>query len=69
MLDAPVYLGENSPESIAFKLLEIVAANERKSITGSIGSPPTADRKWLLDTYSECLIAVKRPFFRIGKGT
>jgi hypothetical protein len=67
MVDAPVvHIGENSPELIAFKLLMIIAGNEKKSINGSVGAPPNADRKWLLDTYAECLLAVTHPAARIG---
>jgi hypothetical protein len=63
MADAPtVQLGENSPEQVAFKLLTIIAASEKKAInTGGA----TADRKWLLDTYAECLLAVKNPSGRL----
>ena len=45
-------IGE-SPEHIAFRLLEIVMAAERKSIATGI------DREWLLDAYGECLATVK----------
>jgi hypothetical protein len=49
-----VHIGENSPEQIAYKLLETIASNEKKTLHGTA----TADRKWLLDTYAECLAAV-----------
>jgi hypothetical protein len=56
--DTPiVHIGENSPEQVAYKLLQIVASNEGKSLTGGA----TADRKWLLDTYAECLHTVRNP--------
>lgn len=57
-----VHIGENSPEQVAYRLLERVAGLERKSIHGSsdLSSGWTAaDRKWLLDTYAECLTAAK----------
>jgi hypothetical protein len=41
-----------TPEAVALRLFEIIAANERK--TG-------ADRKWVLDTYAECIRAVRNP--------
>jgi hypothetical protein len=53
-----VHIGENSPEQIAYKLLETIASNEKKTLHWSVGSTATADRKWLLDTYAECLVAV-----------
>jgi hypothetical protein len=52
------HIGENSPEQIAYKLLETIASNEKKTLHWSVGSNATADRKWLLDTYAECLAAV-----------
>lgn len=60
-----VHIGENSPEHVAYKLMERIAVLERKSIHNSI--PETAgwsgaDRKWLLDTYAECLHAAKGGF-------
>ena len=54
-----VHIGENSPEYIAYKLLEIIASNEKKTLHGAVGSNATADRKWLLDLYGECLRAVR----------
>jgi hypothetical protein len=56
-----VHIGENSPEEVAYKLLKIVASNEGKTLQYAQGAPATADRSWLLDTYAECLRAVRRP--------
>jgi hypothetical protein len=60
---APViHIAENSPEHIAYRLLRDVALIEHKAITGpgEIKEGWTrADRKWLLDTYSECLTSVQ----------
>ncbi len=55
-----VHIGENSPQQVAYKLMEKVATVERKSINSS--SPDAsgwsaADRAWILDTYAECLRA------------
>lgn len=62
MADAPiVHIGENSPEQVAFKLLRVIADNEGKTLGSGIAGPATADRKWLLDTYAECLKAIYRP--------
>lgn len=50
----------DSPEAIAYLLLMSIASNERKGVNsnGLIGG---GDKKWLLDTYAECLLAVKCP--------
>ena len=58
---AVVHMGENSPEFVAVILLRTVASNEGKSLFGHGGDGASADRKWLLDTYAECLQAVRRP--------
>jgi hypothetical protein len=41
-------------EEVALKLLHAIAAHEEMPI-GTGASKGKADRKWLLDTYSECL--------------
>jgi hypothetical protein len=64
MADAPiVHIGENSPEQVAFKLLQTVAFVEKKRLTSqNAGGDP--DRKWILDTYAECIRAVREPHLR-----
>jgi hypothetical protein len=58
MSDTPpvVHIGENSPEEVAFRLMRIIGTSEGKNTSVPSGN---ADRKWLLDTYAECLQAVK----------
>jgi len=56
-----VHIGENSPEQIAYKLLLLIASKE---LEGSYNDHATAGRKWLLDTYAECLLAVRNPTTR-----
>lgn len=58
-----VSVGENSPEEIAYRLLNIIAQSEKMTLAG-MGTFP--DRKWLLDTYAECLRAVRNPSSRAG---
>ncbi|THD61070.1 hypothetical protein [Phenylobacterium sp.] len=66
MADAKIMnVGENTPEHVAFKLLEIIASNEGKRLTTNMAGSATAERKWLLDTYAECLIAVAIPLRRL----
>ena len=56
----------NTPEQIAYRLLEVIASHEKKVLRAPVGGSTTADRQWLLDTYSECLIAVRSPETRRG---
>ena len=65
MADQPVvHIGENSPEQVAFKLMQTIAWLEGYSIPtnnatrmGKSDDPSTKypDRKWVLDTYKECI--------------
>jgi len=57
---AIVHIGENSPEEVAFKLFkEIVSVEIHNS------NPPKAmSKKWILDTYAECLLTVRGPISR-----
>jgi hypothetical protein len=55
---AAVHIGENSPEQVAFKLLEALARIEGKSLfQAKDASGNVTDRKWILDAYAECLKA------------
>ena len=45
----------DSPEVVAFRLMEIVAKVEGKDLDD--GARGDADRKYVLDTYAECLLA------------
>ncbi len=67
MADQPVvHIGENSPEQVAFRLLQEIARAENKSLHGGgpFGAGDKPDRKWLLDTYAECLDVVQNPSAR-----
>jgi hypothetical protein len=60
MADTVVHMGENSPEHVAHKLLHEIADIEKKAFHNEPSSGwTTADRAWVLDTYRECLMAVK----------
>ncbi|ACT58030.1 hypothetical protein [Hirschia baltica] len=54
-----VHIGENSPEQVAFKLLEKIMRSENKGVGFNDSGPNRADRIYILDTYAECLIAVR----------
>ncbi len=59
-----VHLGENSPEYIAYRLMQDVMRSEkRQNYEDSKGT--LADRKYLLDTYAECVMAVRVPHTRL----
>jgi hypothetical protein len=68
MADAPiVHIGENSPEHVAYQLFREIARSEKKHIINAPASHTTeVNAKWILDTYAECLRAVKDPFSRKG---
>lgn len=61
MADQPVvHIGENSPEEVAFKLFCRIGFLEKKTDAhGFIVSGGEADRRYILDTYAECLEAAK----------
>ena len=65
MADAARDLG--SPEAIALKLLLEVAKAEGKDTYTGPGGDTLADRKWILDTYAECLLTVTQPHTRGAK--
>jgi hypothetical protein len=55
-----VHIGENSQEKIAHTLLhEIMRTEGRVSYKPQSSGDQQADRKYLLDTYAECIEAVK----------
>lgn len=54
-----------TPEHIAYNLMGTIAKQEGKSLDGKSGDRP--DKKWLLDTYAECMQAVREPSHRLDK--
>ena len=61
---------DSTPESIAYRLLVLVADLENKTMHGNPSKERTiADRQWILDAYAECLVAVKTPHDRKAAGT
>ena len=61
MADSVDSRGGPSPEEVAYKLMYVVAWGEDKDLDGW----GKADRKWILDTYAECLLTVRNPAARI----
>jgi len=63
-----VHISLNSPEQVAFRLMEAIANIEGKALARNPSTDESAaDRSWVLDTYAECLSAVKSPRKRLGK--
>jgi hypothetical protein len=59
MADEPViHIGENSPEQVAYKLLQLVAKSEGFSLSSGESQP---NKEWILTTYAQCLHTVRRP--------
>ena len=56
---AVVHIGENSAEHVAYKLMSVIAASEKKRIAGLTAGDDLADRQYILDLYAECLTAAK----------
>ncbi len=48
----------DSAEAVAYVLLQCVAVSEGKRLNDGF---VYADRKWILDTYAECLDAIRSP--------
>ena len=55
--EAVVHVGENSPEYVAYMLFEKIIAAEATQLRAAGG----LNRRWILDTYAECLLMVKIP--------
>ena len=51
------YPPDATPEAVALALVNAIKRLENKRFVSQ--DDPAADRKWLLDTYAECLSAVK----------
>lgn len=58
---------DESPENVAYRLLVLIADLESKTLHGNPAKDRTnADRQWILDTYAECLRAIRSPESRKG---
>src|ERR1700759_1257556 len=56
--DTVVHIAENSPEQVAYKLLDDIAFAEGKSLRPEM-TGQKADRAYILTTYWECLKVVQ----------
>jgi hypothetical protein len=51
---------ENTPEKVALDLLYIIAHLERRALhSGASEGWTSADRQWVLSTYTECIRAIR----------
>ncbi len=61
---------DTSPEYIAYKLMRDIAETEGKYFRPSEREPQKAiTRKWILETYAECLTVVRDPHSSLKKHT
>jgi len=60
MSDATVTPGRSEAD-IALTLLQIIADAEKKVLHTAGTKTTNADRKWILDTYAECLRTIRNP--------
>ena len=61
MADKPaVQIGENTAEYIAYRLMHEIMAAEKMSLVGG-GDTKRVDRRYLLDSFAECMLAVSNP--------
>lgn len=67
MADSTNTIEHNTAEEVAFKLLREVAMAEGKKLAYFSGNA-LADRKWILDTYAECLMTIRAPHVRSNAG-
>jgi hypothetical protein len=61
--NAVVHIGENSPEKIAYDLMETVLALEGFTLLPHVKDKKHPDRAKLLATYAECLDVVKHAVY------
>jgi hypothetical protein len=65
--NAPEHPTDESPESVAYRLMLLVADLENRTLHGNPAKDRVnADRQWILDTYAECLRAIRTPEQRKG---
>ncbi len=60
--------GPTSPEVVAYWLAIHVAGAEGKGFGKHHPGNEQADRKWMLDTFAECMLAVSAPEKRLAQG-
>jgi hypothetical protein len=55
---------DGTKEAVALSLLNLVARSEGKIFDKGRTGGEVADRKWILNTYAECLTAIQSPNVR-----
>jgi hypothetical protein len=59
MSEQPVVIGINSPEYVAYQLFQHIAFIEGARYSAE-STGTAATRQWILDTYAECVDAVRQ---------
>jgi hypothetical protein len=54
-----VHIGENSPDEVAFKLMQVIANVENREMYGHGDNP--VNREWILRTFAQCKRVVILP--------
>ncbi len=66
LLTTEVRIASVSAEDAAYRLFNHISHVEKKALNASPSSDWTpADRKWILDTFAECIRAVTAPLDRL----
>lgn len=61
-----VHIGENSPEQVAYRLFHhIVDVEDKKLHASRDQASKVADRKWILETFAQCMNAVRNPGYHL----
>jgi hypothetical protein len=55
---------DSSQETVALTLLQLIVCAEGKRFDAFCGAGALVDKKWILDTYAECLLAARNPIER-----
>jgi hypothetical protein len=53
-----------SEGAVALTLLQLIVCAEGKRFDSFCGAGALVDKKWILDTYAECLLASRNPIDR-----
>ena len=68
ILATGVTMADNTPEYVAFLLMQHVASVEKKDLVPPASQgKTTADSAWILRTYAECLDCIRNPQLHGGR--
>ena len=62
-----IQAAHNTPEQVVLALFHMIANVERRAMHHeATGDGESADRDWILNTYSECILTIREPQARLG---